>query len=152
MRGRYWEDFVVGEAWETRGLTLTESMIVDFALMWDPQHMHTDKVRAEAGPFGGLIASGFQTLAASFRLFHDLGLLEDTNIAGPSLGEVSWPAPVRAGDTIRCRARVVESRASASKPDRGIVRFAIETLNQHDEIVCTFFPLGFIRTRAGANG
>lgn len=151
MRGRYLEEFVVGEAWETRGLTMTESMIVDFALSWDPQHMHIDKPRSEAGPFGGLIASGFHTLAASFRLFYDLGLLEDTNIVGPALGDVIWPAPVRAGDTIRCKVRVEEVRPSRSKPDRGLVFFAIETMNQQGQTVCTFSPRAFIRTKAQVN-
>lgn len=147
MRGRYLEEFVAGEAWETRGLTMTESMIIDFALTWDPQHMHIDKPRSQAGPFGALIASGFHTLAVSFRLFHDLGLLEDTNIVGPSIGEVNWPAPVRAGDTIRCKVTVDEVRPSRSKPDRGLVFFSIETLNQNGDIVCSFSPRAFIRTK-----
>jgi len=152
MRGRFLEEFTAGEAWETRALTLTEGMIIDFALMWDPQHMHIDKPRSESGPFNGLIASGFHTLVAGFRLFHDLGLLEDTNIVGPSIGEVSWPAPVYPGDTIRSLVTVTEVRPSKSRPDRGLVHFSIDVVNQKNDVVCRFHPRTFVRSRTAGDG
>jgi acyl dehydratase len=65
MSSRYFEDWTEGEVVETRGATLTESQIVDFAMLYDPQPMHIDKTFAEAGQFEGLIASGFQTVEPS---------------------------------------------------------------------------------------
>ena len=73
MQTKYFEDFLIGERIETAGITLTESQIIDFALMYDPQPFHVDTVAASKGPFGGLIASGFEMLALTFRLFRDTG-------------------------------------------------------------------------------
>ena len=138
MHTRWFEEFTVGEKFESRGATLTESQIVDFALTWDPQRMHVNAAAAEAGPFGGLIASGFQSLALGFRLFVDLGLIERSNIAGPGLDEVRWLAPVHPGDTLKSVVEVIEARESRSKHDRGTVRFGFDVRNQRDETVLTF--------------
>lgn len=147
MHTRWFEEFQVGDRFATRGITLTDSQIVDFALTYDPQHMHVDATAAEAGPFGGLIASGFQTLALSFRLFYDLGLVADSNIVGPGMDEVRWTAPVKPGDTIRTAVEVIEARESQSKPDRGTVRFRFTVLNQRDETVMTYVAITIIRKR-----
>ena len=147
MHTRWFNEFQVGDRCETRGITLTDSQIVDFALTYDPQHMHVDATAAEAGPFGGLIASGFQTLALSFRLFYDLGLVVDSNIVGPGMDEVRWTAPVKPGDTIRTAVEVIEARESRSKPDRGTVRFQFTVLNQRDETVMTYLAITIIRKR-----
>lgn len=147
MHTRWFEEFHVGDKFATRGMTLTEAQIVDFALTYDPQHMHVDAQAAQAGPFGGLIASGFQTLALSFRLFYDLGLVVESNIVGPGMDEVRWTAPVKPGDTIRTVVEVIEARESQSKPDRGTVRFLFTVLNQRDETVMTYKAITIIRKR-----
>jgi len=147
MHTRWFEEFHVGDKFSTRGITLTESQIVDFALTYDPQHMHVDATAAAAGPFGGLIASGFQTLALSFRLFYDLGLVVESNIVGPGMDEVRWTAPVKPGDTIRTVVEVIEARESQSKQDRGTVRFLFTVLNQRDETVMTYKAITIIRKR-----
>ena len=147
MHTRWFEEFHVGDRFSTRGITLTESQIVDFTLTYDPQHMHVDATAAAAGPFGGLIASGFQTLALSFRLFYDLGLVVESNIVGPGMDEVRWTAPVKPGDTIRTVVEVIEARESQSKPDRGTVRFLFTVLNQRDETVMTYQAITIIRKR-----
>jgi acyl dehydratase len=153
MHTRWFEDFRVGERFESRGATLTESQIVDFALTYDPQHMHVDASAAAAGPFGGLIASGFQTLALSFRMFYDLGLMAKSNIVGPGMDEVRWTAPVKPGDTIRSVVEVIEARESRSKLDRGTVRFQFTVLNQREETVMTYQAITIIRKKpAGQPG
>ena len=78
--GRYFEDFQVGDVIETAGMTITESQILDFASTYDPQPFHVDAVAAAASPFGGIIASGFQTLSLSFRLVCDTGMLNGTGL------------------------------------------------------------------------
>lgn len=152
MHTRWFEDFHVGDRFESRGASLTESQIVDFALAYDPQHMHVDIASATAGPFGGLIASGFQTLALSFRLFYDLGLLDRSNIVGPGMDEVRWVAPVRPGDTIRTVAEVLDVRPSRSRPDRGSVRFGFTVLNQKGETVLTYQAMTILRRRDSGTG
>ena len=76
MAGRWFEDFAVGDVVETRGVAVTNSQILDFALVYDPQPFHIDVEAAANGPFGGLIASGFQTLGLSFRLVLATGVFE----------------------------------------------------------------------------
>ena len=147
MHTRWFEEFNVGDRFEARGATLTESQIVDFALTYDPQPMHVDAAAAGAGPFAGLIASGFQTLALSFRLFYDLGLTVGSNIVGPGLDEVRWTAPVKPGDTIRSVVEVIEARESRSRPDRGTVRFLLTVRNQRDEVAMTYQAITIIRKR-----
>jgi acyl dehydratase len=150
MSSRYFEDWAEGEVVETRGATLTDSQIVDFAMLYDPQPMHIDKSYADTGPFEGLIASGFQTLSLAFRLFYDLGYLTHSNIIGVGLDEVRWTAPVRPGDTLRCRMQVLELKESRSKPDRGSMTFKITALNQHDVEVMNFRSISVLRKKAAA--
>ena len=47
-----------------RGATLLE-----FALVYDSQPFHIDAEAARESPYGGLIASGVQTLALGWRAF-----------------------------------------------------------------------------------
>ena len=150
MTSRYFEDWTEGEVVETRGATLTELQIIDFAMLYDPQPMHIDKSYADTGPFDGLIASGFQTLSLAFRLFYDLGYLTHSNIIGVGLDEVRWTAPVRPGDTLRCRMEVLELKESRSKPDRGSMKFKITALNQHDVAVMNFHSISVLRKKAVA--
>ena len=147
MHTRWFEEFESGDKFESRGATLTESQIVDFALTYDPQQMHVDAAAAAGGAFGGLIASGVQTLALSFRLFFDLGLVARSNIVGPGMDEVRWLAPVRPGDTLKSVVEVLEVRESRSRPDRGTVRFGFTVKNQRDEVVLTYQALTIIRRR-----
>ncbi|WP_431854205.1 MaoC family dehydratase [Azospirillum sp.] len=136
MAGRWFEEFSVGDVIETRGVTVTESQIIDFALMFDPQAFHIDGVAASEGPFGGLIASGFQTLGLTFRLLLATGVLDGTSLGSGAMDEVRWLRPVRPGDTLRVRVDVVDKRPSR-RGDRGIVRCAYTTSNQRGEPVLT---------------
>ena len=147
MTGRYFEDFSVGDEIVTLGRTITEEAIIGFAAQYDPQSFHIDVEAAKATSYGGLIASGFQTLAIGFRLFIDTGTIAGTSIGSPGMDDVRWVKPVRPGDTLHTIMRVLEARASASKPDRGIVRFIVRVLNQRDEDVLTLATSVFLLRR-----
>jgi acyl dehydratase len=144
--GLFYEDFTEGRVFDTPGVTVTEAAIIAFAHQYDPQPFHLDREAAGRSIFEGLVASGFHTLCLSFRLFTQLAVLRN-NMGGPGLDEVRWPRPVRPGDTIRCRVTVAERRASSSRPDRGIITWRFETLNQRDEVVMTAFSISFMRKR-----
>lgn len=133
--GLYFEDFAVGRRFRTRGVTLTESMIVDYALTYDPQPFHIDKVEAETTLYGGIIASGFQVMALTFRMFHQTGAFAACSLGGYGIDELRWMLPTRPGDTLRVEVEVVEQIASRSRPDRGTVRMLYRTLNQQGETV-----------------
>lgn len=137
MADLYFEDFSIGQTYETGGATLDEAAIIDFARSYDPQYFHLDAEAAKGSMFGGLIASGFQTLATSFRLFADLGLMRASGMGGPAMDEVRWLRPVRPGDRLSVTVTVREANPSRSRPDRGSVRWGFETKNQAGETVLT---------------
>jgi acyl dehydratase len=147
MNPRYFDDFTAGEKFSTGRATVTEAMILDFATLYDPQPFHTDAAAAAKTIYGGLIASGFQTLALGFRLVWDTGIIAASSMGSPGFDELRWLKPVKPGDTIRVDAEVVETTPSRSKPDRGIIRVAYRYLNQADEPVLTFTAMHLLRRR-----
>jgi len=135
MRFRYyWEDFTQGRVFEYGSRTLSQEEIIRFASDWDPQRFHTDPQAAKDTPYGGIIASGWHTGCVLMRMMCDAYLLEAACIGSPGIEEWRFALPVRPGDTLRYRATVLEARPSASKPDRGIVKFRWELANQKDEV------------------
>lgn len=147
MIGRYFEEFTAGSEITSMGQTLTLESIIAFATLYDPQYFHIDVEAAKSSSYGGLIASGFQTLAVGFRMFLDTGVLAGTSLGSPAMDDLRWLQPVRPGDTLYANVRVVEARPSASKPDRGIVRAAFRVLNQRNEEVLTFSTAVFVLRR-----
>ncbi len=144
---RYWDDIKEGEVVELGSRTLDKERMVAFAREFDPQPFHTDEKAAEASIWGGLIASGWLTGSVLMRIFYD-GFLKDTaSMGSPGIDELRWLKPVRPGDTLSARLIVLETAASRSKPDRGIVRSLMEVVNQHGEIVMTTKGVNFFRRR-----
>ncbi|NMG74319.1 acyl dehydratase [Aromatoleum diolicum] len=138
MHHRYLDDFTPGERFVTAGITLTEAQIIDFAMMYDPQPFHLDTDAAARSPYGGLIASGFQTVALTFRLFIQTGIIVESSIGSPGIDELRWLAPVRPGDTLHAEIEVLEVKPSRSKPERGIARLLYKTVNQHGDAVASY--------------
>ena len=132
----YFEDFLPGDRFESPGITMTEGAIIDFAMSFDPQPFHMNLEAAKDSIYGGLIASGIHTIAVTFRSLLMTGVLTN-NLGSPGFDELRWLRPVHPGDTLRAMAEVMEVRPSASRPDRGMVRFRCTTLNQHNEAVQT---------------
>ncbi|TWT13504.1 MaoC family dehydratase [Reyranella sp. CPCC 100927] len=145
---RYFEDFRDGERFESGGLTITESAILDFALQWDPQPFHVDAEYARnKGNFGGLIASGLHTMSATLRLWLADRIFIDCTIGSPGLDETRFLRPVRPGDTLRVVTELRDLRPSTSKPDRGSVLLRHTTLNQRGEVVMTMNARVILRKR-----
>lgn len=147
MDTRYLEDLPPGLHLVCPGITLSEAEIIDFALRYDPQPFHLDTVAASQSPYGGLIASGFQTLALCFRLFIQSGILAESSMGSPGIDELRWLAPVRPGDTLHTEIEVLENRRSASRPDRGIARLRYRAINQHGDAVLSFIVAHLLRRR-----
>ena len=141
------DDMKVGDRIESKGMTLTEADIIGFARVWDPQPFHIDTEAARKTHFGGVIASGFQTLAATFRMLYQTGYMVDANLGGPGMDEVRWLLPVRPGDTLRAVAEVKDVSPSRSKPDRGVLKLAVTSLNQRDETVMTATLIIMVRRK-----
>jgi acyl dehydratase len=150
MRALYFDDIHPGDRFESPAVTVTEGQILDFAQLYDPQPFHLDRAAAARTEFGGLIASGFHTLALSFSLFFRLRVIEEANMGSPGMEEVRWLKPLRPGDSIHIVAEVVEVRPSQSKPDRGIIRMRHDTFNQDGALIMTVNCLHRLRRRAEA--
>ncbi|MEO5700341.1 MAG: MaoC family dehydratase [Casimicrobiaceae bacterium] len=146
----FWEDFPPGWRYESGSRTLTAADIKTFARSYDPQAYHTDEAAARDTPFGGLIASGWQTCAVAMRLMCDGYLLESACLGSPGLDELRWLAPVRPGDALRLRATVLEQTPSATRPERGTVTFRWEVVNQDDVVACRMIGRQHYRRRTPA--
>jgi acyl dehydratase len=145
---RYFDDFKVGERFRSKGVTLTEAEIINFALAYDPQPFHLDAVAAAQLPFGGLIASGLQTFALGWRMFLQEGAFSACSLGSPGIDELRWTAPVKPADTLRTDAEVTETRQSGSKPDRGMLKMAYRITNQRGETVLTMTIVHILKRRA----
>lgn len=145
---RFFEDFTVGEAWESAPMTVAADEIVAFGRSFDPQPMHTDAARAADGPFKGLVASGWHVAALSMRAFVLAGGYGRTPMVGLGIDELRWRAPVRAGDTLTVRREVAELRRSETNPRHGTVRTRVTVRNQDGTTVMTLFSLGRVPTRS----
>jgi acyl dehydratase len=143
---RFFEDYTVGATYDCGSVTVSEADIIAFASIYDPQAMHVDHDLAAAGPFGGIIASGWHTMGLTMQLVVK-SYLPHNGLVAPGVDEVRWVRPVRPGDTLSVRVTVTDARRSKSKPDRGLVHSLVETLNQDGEVVMSFRPMNFVRTR-----
>jgi acyl dehydratase len=131
------EDFQVGQRMSFGPRVLTREEIIAFARDWDPQPFHLDEAAAARSPFGGLIASGWQTAALCMRLVVDGLLAGSTSMGSPGLDELKWLKPVRPGDALSVEVEILEVTPSRSKPDRGSVRLTYRCTNQKSETVMT---------------
>src|SRR4029453_2055129 len=129
---RYFDEIELGEEYESPGRTVTEADVVMFAgLTGDYNVLHTDAEFMKKTMFGERIAHGLLCLAIQSGLF--------TRATAPyatlGFGGLRWKfkAPVKIGDTIRLRAKVVDKKDL--EPDRGLVTLARTILNQRDEVV-----------------
>ena len=130
---RFFDDIAVGEEYESPGRTVTETDIVLFAgLSGDYNVLHTDAEFMKTSIFGERIAHGLLGLAVQSGLFSRATQAYAT-VAFVGL-RWKFKAPIRIGDTIRLRARVLTKRET-DKPDRGIITLARTIVNQRDEVV-----------------
>ncbi|HEU0054425.1 MAG TPA: MaoC family dehydratase [Longimicrobium sp.] len=147
VAARYFEDYEEGSVHQFGPIEVEEDEVLAFGRRFDPQLFHTDPEAAKRTEYGGLIASGWHTAALMMRLYSDHYLSHVATLVSPGVDELRWTRPVRPGDRLWIRVTVLEARASRSKPDRGIVRSAVEMLNQRGEVVMTVSALNFFLRR-----
>ena len=144
---KYWEDFSVGEVQKLGERKVEKEEVLAFARQFDPQPFHVDEAAAAQSIYGGLIASGWHTCAMLMRMMCDSYLVGSASLGSPGLDNIRWLKPVRPGDTIRAQRTTLETRASQSKPDLGIVRNAWKVFNQNEELVMTVEGIQLFRRR-----
>lgn len=146
MSGWFLEDFEIGRKLATDPVRLEADEIMEFARRYDPQPFHTDLETAKDTVFGGLIASGFQTVATATGQFIRTGVLNGTGLGGPGMENIRWVAPVRPGDTLSTEIEVTQARASKSDPSRGIVKLAF-AVSTDAGVAATFETIVMVRAR-----
>jgi acyl dehydratase len=129
---RYLEDLKPGDAFESKRHTITQDAIIAFAREYDPQPFHTDPVAAKALFFGRLIGSGWHTAALTMRLLNETQMDLAYGVVGAGVDDLRWPTPLVPDDVIRVRVEIIETRASKSRPEIGIVRARVRTLRDDD--------------------
>ena len=135
MRGLYWEEWEVGAEFESPARTVTEADIVAFAgLSGDYNPLHVNEEYCKTTVFGGRIAHGPLVYAIAAGLLFQLHLYDDTLVAFLGFENLKFTKPVRPGDTIRARIKVLDKRET-STPERGVMRRQLQVLNQRGEMV-----------------
>ena len=133
-RGRYFEEFSVGDTIVTAGRTITEADVVNFAgLSGDYNQIHTDAAFAAQWMFGERIAHGLLVLSIATGQAVQTGIIEGTVLA---FREVSWKfsKPVFLGDTIDVVIEVVNTKPMA-RLGGGSVTMKVQVRNQEQEVV-----------------
>src|SRR6266511_6087471 len=124
------EDFTPGHFGTFGPRHVTREEIVAFAAEFDPQPMHLDEEAARASMLGGLSASGWHVCALLMRMIVDGFIQDSPSMGSPGVDEVKWLKPVRPGDRLTARAKVIEKHASRTRPEAGFVGFLFEVTNQ----------------------
>jgi len=142
----YFEGFEVGETATTEARTVTESDIVNFAgLTGDFHWFHTDKERAQEGPFGERIAHGALVFSLMSGLVIRRGHLDESLIAYYGIEDIRFLEPVRIGDTIHVEQEVTD--VEKKDDDKGVVEFTDEVINQNGDVVLRCLNQALVRTR-----
>ncbi|HSC18479.1 MAG TPA: MaoC family dehydratase [Rhizomicrobium sp.] len=156
MSGHYWEEIEIGSKQVLGQYTFTEEEIVRFARAYDPQPFHIDPQAASRSFYGGIIASGWHTVAVWMRLAvaSHIGAARDGPRAGVSPGfeDLRWLKPVRPGMTLTYSTQVTEKVALKSRPQFGLVKSRNEARAPDGTLMMSFIGKGFVerRTTGGA--
>jgi acyl dehydratase len=154
---RFFEELVAGETTKLGSFTFTADEIIAFAQVFDPQAFHVDAVAAKDSMLGGLCASGWHTAATWMRLMvFDRRRQQAATIgrqarlgSSPGFRNLRWAKPVFAGDTISYSTTIMDKRATASRPEWGLVFHRNSGVNQHGDEVFSFDGCVFWERRGG---
>src|SRR3712207_2772624 len=135
----YLEDLEVGQETHFGAYAVTREEVLEFARKYDPQPFHLSDEAAAKTHFGRLAASGWHTAAMTMAVIaRHVVANEQAGLGSPGIDELRWKKPVYPGDTLHVRGRIVDKRASNSRPDIGSFRTETTVTNQDGEVVMTF--------------
>jgi 3-hydroxybutyryl-CoA dehydratase len=143
----YFEDYVVDAISTSRGRTITEADIVNFAgLSGDFVELHMNEEYAKRGPFGRRIAHGALIFSISTGLMVQMTRDPQAIVAFYGVDKLRFVAPVFIGDTIHVTQRVIEKQAKNA--ERGVIASEITVLNQDAKPVVIYTTRLMVKTRA----
>ncbi len=147
MAVEFFEDFVIGAEYATHARTITETDVVTFVNLFgfhEPLFIDMEFVKNNS-LFGSRIAPGSFTFALSEGMTIQSGLVRG-GMALLGVEEMKIPAPLRCGDTVHIKVKVLEKRET-SKADRGIVTSEQQVLNQKGEVLLQYTVKRMIRRK-----
>jgi acyl dehydratase len=147
---RYLEDLEAGQRFTSARIRIDAEGIKRFAAEFDPQPFHLDERAAADSILRGLAASGWHTAAITMKLLVESDFKPAGGIIGAGFDELSWPRPVRPGDELRVESEVLEVRTSKSRPEQGVIRVRVTTLNGNNEAVQVFVAKLIVLRRPAA--
>ncbi len=143
----YFEDYTLNEIRTSRGRTITEADIVNFAgLSGDFVELHTNEEYARSGPYGRRIAHGALIFSISTGLMVQMTSDHEAIVAFRGVDALRFLAPVFIGDTIHVTKRTVEKNTKDGV--RGLVTFETSVLNQEGKAVLTYIDRLMVKCRA----
>lgn len=117
--------------------TVTEADNVLFtSITMNPARVHLDfEYAADETEFGQPLVNSMLTLAMVVGIsVHETTF--GTTVANLGFDEVTFPAPVFHGDTLRVESEVLAARPSRSRAGQGIVTFEHRAFKQDGALVC----------------
>ena len=138
QRGLYFDEIELGARYLHRpGRTATEADNVLFTtLTMNTQALHLDAAFADSQEFGQRLINSMWTLSTMVGA-SVAQLTQGTLVAQLGLGEISFPHPMFAGDTLYTESIVTDKRLSKSRPGQGIVTIEHTGRNQDGVVVAT---------------
>ena len=136
QRGLYFEELDEHAVYvHSPGRTVTEADNVLFTtLTMNTQSLHLDAEWAKGTEFGERLINSMFTLSTLVGA-SVAQLTQGTIVANLGFGDVRFPHPMRAGDSMYSETRVLSKRLSKSRAGQGIVEFEHTARNQRGEVV-----------------
>ena len=145
--GCYFEDLPVGRKFRTIGRTLTEADLVNFigvTGMTEVLFSNTEFLAEESDIKQRVVPGAMVYSFAEGLLVH--ATMQHTGFAFLNM-ELNVENPCFVNDTIHVECEVVESRASKSRPNRGLVRTFNRVVKQDGKVAITYNPLRMVKSR-----
>jgi acyl dehydratase len=135
-RPHHYEDFEVGQTFESVGRTVTETDLVMHSMFaGDWTELHTNAEYARDSEFGERVAHGPMTFVLATGFVYRSGIVERTVVAFLGMNYMEIPAPVTVGDTVSLEMEVDEKRTLSSREDAGLVVLDTEMTDQDGQRV-----------------
>jgi 3-hydroxybutyryl-CoA dehydratase len=143
----YFEDYEIDQVRISRGRTITEADIVNFAgLSGDFVELHVNEEYAKNGPFGRRIAHGALIFSISTGLMVQMTADHEAIVAFRGVDQLRFVAPVFIGDTIHVVKKTIDKQSKDGI--RGLVSFETRVLNQDEKPVLTYIDRLMVKCRA----
>ena len=134
----FFDDLNAGDRFSFGPYHVERKALLSFNQQWDPLPIHIDDQAARERGFSGITASGQYTLCVKQALLNHSPWTAAV-IGALGFDELRFPHPVYPEDRLTLKIECLETRASRSKPDRGIVKFRFEMQNQDETLVLSYY-------------